>query len=148
MSYLQKVSMELIQKCHTVIETVQKYCLDQAQNYESVVFFLKLLADYNRYINEHSLQLIKLTSTHIESIPNFQQSIENMENTQFLARATQINKEAQEQCIYFYELGKKTGYNIKPTSFVKLGLLLNYSIFKSQVLNDPASAIQQMQEGL
>lgn len=55
------------------------------------------------------MHLIMLTKKHVQSIPNFQQSTENMENVHFLNKMKNINAEAKDQCIYFYELGKRSG---------------------------------------
>ena len=46
-----------------------------------------------------------------------------------------------EHCKYFYELAKNTAKNLEPYCFIRIGLLINYCLFKAYVLKNPEAAL-------
>jgi len=71
-------------------------CLDQATDYASLSFFLKLIADYNRYILEE-----------IGRLEIIQESIGHRDESFYLTMI-ELKRKSIENTKYFYELAQKT----------------------------------------
>jgi 14-3-3 protein epsilon len=107
-SYKVKVEEELKKICKEAIGAVDESLLKNASNAEGKVFYLKMKADYYRYMGE------------VCSGPELEE----------------VSKNALE-C---YEKAKKEAEALPATDPVRIGLILNFSVFQYEIRKNPKEA--------
>ena len=107
-TYKAKIEEELKKVCKNAIKTIDDHLYKKATNAESKVFYLKMKADYYRYMGE------ACSGTELEGI-----STKALEN---------------------YESAKKIAESLPSTDPVRLGLILNFSVFQYELRKNPKAA--------
>ena len=121
MTFKKKIQSSLIAKCHNVARICEHECLPLAENSESKVFFLKLMADYNRYAGESYAQ----SSNEIKM------------------------KELNERGQTFYQKGIQIACeDLEPCNPHRLSIILNYSIYLREIKQNLVKAILLTQTAL
>lgn len=105
-----KVEEELKKICKEAIAAIDDNLLQNANNAESKVFFLKMKADYYRYMGE------VVTGEELKGISD--KALEN------------------------YESAKKEAETLPPTDPVRIGLILNFSVFQYEIRKNPKGACE------
>jgi len=110
-SYREDLEAELQQVCQEIIGIISGVLMTKVEVGEPSVFYLKLTADYNRYMSEST--------------------------------SGDVQKQAQEAAAVFYEEAlAEAEEHLLAFHPVRLGLVLNYSVFQHQVLGDQARAVE------
>ena len=76
---------------------IKLHCLDQAQDYESVTFFLKMVADQNRYVLQEASKVLKCIGN----------------NDDFKHVLIQKRAKSLEKAYFFYDLAQKSAKNLE-----------------------------------
>ena len=63
--YKEQIRNELIKRCQRVIKFIEEFLFKRAKNDEAIVFYIKMKADYNKYIAESFEGNIKKQATDI-----------------------------------------------------------------------------------
>lgn len=110
--YKKEIESELEQRCHEVLELLDKHLLGEGENseqtYEGKVFYQKMKGDYYRYLVE----------------------VSSDEKRDELARKSQ----------QAYDEATKTAEKLPNTHPISLGLALNFSVFHYEIMNDSNKA--------
>ncbi|KZV81519.1 14-3-3 protein [Exidia glandulosa HHB12029] len=113
-AYAKRIEEEIVRLGEEVLDVVQKMLLPQCTNDEGKVFYIKMQADYHRYLAE----LLPPTP----SSPRSQSTHATSATTLYTAALSLASQ------------------HLLPTDPVRLGLLLNYSVFQYDILSDVRSA--------
>eukprot|EP00462_Mataza_sp_D1_P005263 CAMPEP_0175102112 /NCGR_PEP_ID=MMETSP0086_2-20121207/8230_1 /TAXON_ID=136419 /ORGANISM="Unknown Unknown, Strain D1" /LENGTH=269 /DNA_ID=CAMNT_0016376835 /DNA_START=32 /DNA_END=841 /DNA_ORIENTATION=+ len=109
--YSSQIQKELFDICHNILSLLEDHLLKNPDEKDDAkVFFLKMTADYYRYLCEPA----QGDSEKIESAQN------------------QANK--------YYKEAHESAQQLKPTNPIRLGLALNYSVFYFEILKDKNNA--------
>jgi len=118
--YLKKVEKELQNLCGDVLTLLREILIPQCpeENYEEMVFYLKMAGDYYRYLAE------------------------------FLPKGVESAQQAQNSAKEMYEQAVTIGRaHLESTNPILLGLTLNFSVFHFEICNEPEEAIFLAKEG-
>jgi hypothetical protein len=55
-----------------------------------------------------------------------------------------LKDKSMDHAKYFYELSRKTAQNLSTSDFIRIGILINYSIFMANIMKNPEAAVNQI----
>ena len=107
--YQSKIESEISAVANEVLELITKHILPTANGHESKVYYIKLKADYERYLAEIST---------------------GKDHSEYTFLAHESYKDAADIALCF----------LSPINVVRLGLMLNFSVFYYEIYNSPERA--------
>lgn len=142
---LIKLNFEISSLCHEVLEIVnniQRYCLNISQEY--FIYLNVVKADYYRYLCEIStgVELQKFTqfAQHCY-FQAFQHASQQSAISSFYSLSISLSNPTEE-CFQ----NKSIQQSLSPLHPTILGLVLNYTVFLSEIMNDTEKALQLSRE--
>lgn len=113
--YRETIKTELKKYCKEILTLIDSFLLPNSKSDESKIFFLKMKGDYNRYLTEFLM---------------------DQEGTEAVEKALKAYNDAVELVDVI---------NLTPTHPLRLGLLLNFSVFYYEIMQN-AKAARDMAE--
>jgi len=121
-AYRKKIEQELQDICKEILDLLEnkliKACQDEEENGGAIVFYYKMKGDYHRYMAE-------IASGKKDSDKELQEF-----------------EEAAKLALQAYKEAQKFAENLEPTSPIRLGLVLNFSVFYYEIQNKPDEACE------
>jgi 14-3-3 protein epsilon len=115
-AFRKKLQRTIITKCTSIISLCENECLQLSENTESRVFFHKIIADYYRYAAETCMY----------------------PSSEF---KTQYEKFVESAKVFYLEGLKMAASDLDPCNPVRLGIVLNLSVFYKEISDDLPKAI-------
>jgi len=108
--YRKQIEKELQEICKDILDLLNDHLIPSTDEVEAQVFYFKMKGDYHRYVAE------------------------------FTKDMPEVNKKASEESMTAYEKAQEKASELPPTSPIRLGLALNFSVFHYEIQNHPEEA--------
>ncbi len=142
-SYRTVVEKELDDICGEILTLLDKHLIPSASTVEASVFYLKMKADYHRYLAEFKVR----DATDDDAVRDARQHAAARHRHHARARrrtTSQVDddrKNASDKTLEAYKAAQdKATAELPSTNPIRLGLALNFSVFYYEVLNQPEQA--------